>query len=498
MCIACQQRRRNHVARVAGIGTAGNRGNDDRAIRQQAFGLFGPRHLQLDRPGNAALDQFAGRQAAVRVARAGHVAHHGGEIEAQYAFVLHIGQRIGPEAGLARIRFHQLHLLGLAAGQAQIVQRLFVDGKQRSGGTVFGAHIGNGGAVANRQTARTLAVEFEVGTHHFFLAQEFGQRQHHIGRGNARLAAAGQLHADDIGQAHPGSAAQHHVLGLQSAHAHCNHAQRVHVRRVAVGTDAGIGKSHPVLHIHHGRHLFQIDLVHDTVPGRDHIDIGKCLFRPINEVKAVFVAAILDGAVFGECVRHMAATLHRQRMVHDQLHRHHRVDGGRIASLLGNGIAQTGQIHQRGLAQNVVTHHAHRVPRKIPVAAALDQLAQAVVHDGRIRLAHDVFRMHACGVRQSVPGARLQLLHGGTRIKVAQRRTGKGFFVFSIHGRMQVRRLAPSTSLGEAGSRSRQHTGQGLHTAPCRWIKTKLRDRVRQEPQPRASIGTKRWSSGPV
>jgi hypothetical protein len=91
-------------------------------------------------------------------------------------------------------------------------------------------------------------------------------------------------------------------------------------------------------------------------------------------MEAVFVAAVFDRAVLGEGVRIEAAAFHRQRVVHHQLGRHHRVDQRRIAALQRDGVAQAGQVDQRGLAQDVVADHTRREPREVEVALALDQL----------------------------------------------------------------------------------------------------------------------------
>jgi hypothetical protein len=61
-------------------------------------------------------------------------------------------------------------------------------------------------------------------------------------------------------------------------------------------------------------------------------------------------------------------------VVDDQLHRHHRVHLGRVAALLGNGVTQAGQVHQRGLAEDVVADHARREPREVALALAFDEL----------------------------------------------------------------------------------------------------------------------------
>ena len=127
------------------------------------------------------------------------------------------------------------------------------------------------------------------------------------------------------------------------------------------------GKATPSFTCTTGRHALQVDLVQDAVARRDHVDILEGLLGPVDEVEAVFVAAVLDRAVLVERVGVEAAALHRQRMVDHQLRRHHRVDLRRVAALQRDGVAQAGEVDQRGLAQDVVADHARREPRKVQV-----------------------------------------------------------------------------------------------------------------------------------
>ncbi len=375
----------------------------------------------------------------MRVGRAGQRAHHAGQVEAQHALVFGGLEAVGPQAGGLGVGFHQRDLLVLAAGQAQVVDGLLVDREHRRRGAVFGRHVGDGGAVAQRQAGGAFAVELEVGAHHFFLAQEFGQRQHDVGGGDARLGAAGELHADDVGQAHPGGAAQHYVLGLQAAHADSDHAQRVHVRSMAVGAHQRVGEGHAVLGVDDRRHALQVDLVHDAVARRHDLDVAEGLLGPVDEMEAVFVAAVLDRAVLGEGVGIVAAVFHGQRVVHDQLHRHHRIDLGGVAALFGDGVAQAGQVHQRGLAQDVVADHARRVPREVQVAAAFDQLLERIGQERRVAAAHQVLGQHARRVGQAVIGPGRNRLDGGAGVEVVQAGAGQGLAVVLVHASVRCR-----------------------------------------------------------
>ena len=84
------------------------------------------------------------------------------------------------------------------------------------------------------------------------------------------------------------------------------------MRRVAVGADTGVGEGHAILYVHHRRHLLEVDLMHDAVARRDHVHVGKCFLGPLDEVEAIFVAAVFDRAVLGKSIGVKAAALHRQ------------------------------------------------------------------------------------------------------------------------------------------------------------------------------------------
>src|SRR5690606_15909322 len=212
-----QQASRHYVARVGGVGTGGNGGNDHRAIRHQAFGFLRFGGVQIT--GDAFGGQILGGHAGVRVGRAGHVAANTGQVKTQYAFVFRGLQGIGPQAGLFGVLFYQFNLLRLTASQFQVVDGLFIDVEHGGGGAIFGCHVGDGGTVADGQAARAFTEEFDIGTHDPLFTQEFGQRQYDVGGGNARLALTGQLDTNDVGQTHHGRMAQHHGFRFQTADA---------------------------------------------------------------------------------------------------------------------------------------------------------------------------------------------------------------------------------------------------------------------------------------
>ena len=105
---------------------------------------------------------------------------------------------------------------------------------------------------------------------------------------------------------------QHHAFGFETTDADRQYTQCIDVRRVAVGADHGVGKSHAVLRVHHGRHLLEVNLVHNAITRRNHVDVFKSLFGPVDEVKTVVVAAVFNRTVFCERVFLEAAVLYRE------------------------------------------------------------------------------------------------------------------------------------------------------------------------------------------
>ena len=308
-----------------------------------------------------------------------------------------------------------------------------VDVEHRGGGAVLRGHVGNGRTVTQGECRSPFAEELQPGADHLLLAQEFGERQHHIGGGDARLQLAGQFHAHAFRQAHPRRAAEHHALGFQATDADGDHAQGIYVRRVAVGADTGIREGHAVTHLNHRGHFLQVDLVHDAVAWRDHVDVLEGLFGPLDKVETVFVATVFNGTVFFEGLRVKATGLDGQGVVDDQLGGHHRVDLRRVAALLGDGITQAGEVDQGGLAEDVMAHHAGREPREVEVALALDQLAQRGIEGRRVATAHQVLGEHARGVGQGGVGAGGDCLDSRTGVEKIQAAAGERFAKFSVH-----------------------------------------------------------------
>ncbi|EEW10900.1 hypothetical protein VMD_16450 [Vibrio mimicus VM573] len=146
--------------------------------------------------------------------------------------------------------------------------------------------------------------------------------------------------------------------------------------------------------------------MHDAVTGGDHADVFERGFAPLDKVEAIFVASVFYRAIFLKRIRIAAGIFHRQRVIDNQLSLHHRIDLRGVATLFGNRITQASQIDQRGLAENIVAHHARGIPREVEIAFTLDNLQQTFAQLLRRAAAHQIFGQNSRRVRQSLVRAR--------------------------------------------------------------------------------------------
>ena len=74
----------------------------------------------------------------------------------------------------------------------EIGDRFRIDREETAGRAIFGRHIGDGGAVGEREMVEARAVEFDEFADDALLAQHLRDGQHEIGRRDAFLQLAGR------------------------------------------------------------------------------------------------------------------------------------------------------------------------------------------------------------------------------------------------------------------------------------------------------------------
>ena len=189
--------------------------------------------------------------------------------------------------------------------------------------------------------------------------QHLGDRQHHVGGGGARGDLAGELEADHPGDEHRDGLAQHGRLGLDAADAPAEHAQAVDHGGVRVGADERVRVRPAVAGHHHAREVLQVDLVHDAGARRHDLELVEGALAPPQELVALLVAAVLEVDVALERVGR-AEHVDDHRVVDDELGGRERVDLGRVAAELGDGLAHGREVHDARHAREVLHDHPRR------------------------------------------------------------------------------------------------------------------------------------------
>ena len=349
---------------------------------------------------------------------------HCTQVKGQHSFIVNVLQVITPKACGSGIVFHQGNLFWRPTGQLQVVNGLLIDIKQPGRGSELRGHIGNSGPVADGQTGSTRTKKLQPAGNHAGLAQKFGQGENDIGGRNTRLALSDQFDPDNIRQTHHGWTTKHNCFRFQTADADGDHPEGINMGGVTVSTHTSIGKGNTVTDLNDRRHLLQIDLVHDAVPGGYHIHITECRFAPLNKMETICIAPRLNDLVVRHRIGVRAIMLHRQGVVDDQLGRYYRVDFGRVTALPGNGITQPGQVNQRRLAENIMTNDSGWIPGKIPFTTAFNYLAQAVGQTCIIATTYQLLSQYPGAVREPVIAASLDSFYRCARVEIVQRGAG--------------------------------------------------------------------------
>ena len=177
------------------------------------------------------------RHAVLRALRAGEARHHRREVQLEHVGEDRLWRRLVEEHLLrAQIGFHQLDAGGIAAGEAQIVQRLGVHREEAAGGAVFGRHVGDGRAVGDAEGREGRPEELDELADDALLAEHLGDGEHQVGGRRAFRHAAGEAEADDVGDEHGDGLAEHGGFRLDAADTPAEHAGAVHHGGVAVGS----------------------------------------------------------------------------------------------------------------------------------------------------------------------------------------------------------------------------------------------------------------------
>ncbi len=200
------------------------------------------------------------------------------------------------EALRAEVGLDQRDVVFAAAGEAEVVEGLVVDGEDAAGGAVLGRHVGDGGAVGERQLGDAGAVELDELADDAELAQRFGDGEHEVGGGGAFLQLAGEAEADDLRDQHGDGLAEHGGLGFDAADAPAEDAEAVDHGGVRVGADERVGIGGDVaVGVRRGGEddageVFEVDLVADAHAGRHGGEVVEGGLAPLEEGVALAVA----------------------------------------------------------------------------------------------------------------------------------------------------------------------------------------------------------------
>src|SRR5471030_1551504 len=244
--------------------------------------------------------------------------------------------------------------LGLgAAGAFEVFDGRVVDREEAHRRAVFRRHVGDSGAVGQRQRLGAFAEELDELADDFFLAQQFGDGQYQIGCGAAFAQDAGQVHADHVRGQEVDWLAQHAGFGFDAADAPADHADTVDHGGVRVGADQGVRVVHVASFlagiVHAACQVFQVDLVDDAEAWWHDAEGIECLHAPFHELVTLVVTREFQFHV--QVQRFLfAVVIDGDRVVDHQVNRHQRLDLLGIDAHFGSHVTHRGQVGQQRYA----------------------------------------------------------------------------------------------------------------------------------------------------
>ena len=186
--------------------------------------------------------------AVLRTLRAGDTGDDRADVEVDGLRVVDAtGLRDAVEALSLVVFLHQLEVGLVAARLAEVVERLVVDREEAHRGAVFRGHVGDCGAVGERQGLGAFAVELDELADDLRLAEDFREAEGEVGRRDAFAEAAGEVDADDFRSLEVDRLAEHTCFGFDTAHAPAHDADAVDHRGVGVGADEGVRVEYSIL-----------------------------------------------------------------------------------------------------------------------------------------------------------------------------------------------------------------------------------------------------------
>ena len=360
--------------------------------------------------------------------------------------------------------------MGLVAARlTEVVEGLIVDREEAHRGAVFRGHVGDRGAVGEREGLGAFAEELDELADDLGLAEDFREAEGEVGGGDAFAEATGEVDADDFGRLEVDRLAEHARFGFDAAHAPADDADAVDHRRVGVGADERVRVEDAVLLEDQLGEELEVDLVDDADGRRDDAEGLEGLHAPLEElvafgVAAEFLAQVLEEGGGG------AGLVHLHGVVDDEVDGDERFDDGGILAELGDGFAHGGEVDEERHAGEVLEHDARDDERDLGVdglrGVPRGERLYVVLRDrDAVAVTQHGFEDETDGDRQARDLAEAGLLERGHGVDLPGLAAGgegaEGFEgVFEGHGMFGYERVGPDAGVRADSQKQRRRSGQ--------------------------------------
>ena len=261
------------------------------------------------------------------------------------------------------VALNQIDLRIGATGEAEVADGLGIDWEEAGGGAVFGGHVGDGGAIGEREIREAASEVLDKAANHAVLAEHFRNGEDEVGGGRTIREGSGEAHPDDFRLKLVERLAEHDGLGLDAADTPSEHPDAVDHGCVAVGADDGVRKDDRCATFllagdHRGEKL-EVDLVNDPGAGGNDAEVFEGALGPTEQGVPLAVSLVFQIHVLGESDGG-TETVDLHRVVDHEIDGHQRIDLLDVPAHAGDSGTHRSEIDDTGDAGEVLQDHAGR------------------------------------------------------------------------------------------------------------------------------------------
>lgn len=210
----------------------------------------------------------------VRALGSGQARLNGGHIEfhnvGRVGRVDRVSVVLSEEALGTEVSLDHLNFLSRLADHGEVVEGLLISREETHSCSVFRRHVSDSSSVGETEVNTSRSEEFNELSDNTSLSEDVGNSEHEISSSGVLGEITSQFKSNDLGEDHRDLLAEHDGFSFDTANTPSYNTKSINHSGVRISSDTGVGHEHAVDIADEVGEPLQIDLMDNTVTGRDN------------------------------------------------------------------------------------------------------------------------------------------------------------------------------------------------------------------------------------